>query len=94
MLASPPMMTMNSTSKETLMPKACVSTLSELEVQQHRAGDAAIERADGEGRELGLHRPDADQLGGDVHVADRHPRAADAAAHQVLGDQREQRSPG
>src|SRR3546814_4106332 len=35
--------------------------------------------------------PDADDLGGDVHVADRHPGAPDAAAHEVLGEQREDR---
>ena len=33
-----------------------------------------------------MQQPDADQLGGDVHVADRHPGAADAAAHQVRRD--------
>ena len=36
-----------------------------------------------------MQRPDADDLGGDVHVAHRHPHAADPAAHQVLGGERE-----
>ena len=56
-----------------------------------RAGDADVEGADGEGRELGPERPDADDLGGDIHVANGHPGAADAAAHQVLGNQRQDR---
>src|SRR6476646_6586352 len=36
-----------------------------------------------------MERLYADDLGGDVHVADRHPRAADAAADEVLGGERE-----
>ncbi len=58
---------------------------------QQRTGDAAIERADREREQLGAQRPDADDLGGDVHVADRHPGAAGVRSHQVLGDERQDR---
>jgi len=54
-----------------------------------RAGHADDEAAHREGRELGVHRSDADHGGGHVHVAHRHPLAADGAAHQVLCQQRE-----
>ena len=60
---------------------------AEPEERHHRAGDAAIERRHREGEQLGLIELDADQLGGDVHVAHRHPHAADAAAHQIGGEQ-------
>src|SRR5215471_5554852 len=56
-----------------------------------RPGDAAVEGADAEGEELGLQHRDPDDLRGDVHVADRHPRAAQAAPHEVLGGQSEER---
>jgi hypothetical protein len=56
-----------------------------------RAGHADDEGTDREGGELGVHRADADHRGGHVHVADGHPLAADVAAHQVLGQQREHR---
>src|SRR5271165_6421712 len=39
--------------------------------------DAAVKRADGESQQLGSHDADADDFGGDVHVAYRHPGAAD-----------------
>ena len=60
----------------------------------HRTGDAAVERAQGEGQQLCLQRADADDLGGDVHVADRHPGAPDAAAHQTLGGERQEHDDG
>ncbi len=56
-----------------------------------RAGDPDHERADGKGRELGAERADADDLGGDVHVAGRHPHPPDPPAHQVLGGERDDR---
>src|SRR6266403_3934735 len=61
----------------------------EVEEHEPRPGHAAVERADPEGEELRPQRPHADDLGGDVAVADRHPRTADAPPHQVLGDDRE-----
>src|SRR5260221_615220 len=60
-----------------------------IDERPQRPGNADVERADGKGRELGGKRLDADDLGGDVHVADRHPRAPDAAADQVLGGEGE-----
>jgi hypothetical protein len=36
-----------------------------------------------------MQRPDADDLGRDVHIAHGHPHASHPAAHQVLGAQRE-----
>ena len=86
---SPPMMTMNRTWKDRLMSKVERLPRAEMEEGPQRAGDAAIERADREGEQLGAQQRDADDLGGDVHVADRHPGAADAPAHEVLGDQRQ-----
>ncbi len=58
------------------------------EEHQHRAGDAAVERRDREGEQLGRQQPDADQLGRDVHVAHRHPHAPDAAVHEVRREPR------
>src|SRR5690606_40002818 len=55
-----------------------------------RAGNADEKRGDGKGGELCRQRADSDDLGSDVHVADSHPGAAEGAAHQVLGDQRQQ----
>src|SRR5215469_7592982 len=46
----------------------------------HRAGDAAVKRAQGKGEQFGAQRADADDLGGNVHVTDRHPGAPNAAA--------------
>src|SRR6185312_13105316 len=46
---------------------------AQIRVREQRAGHAAIEGADGEGQQLGAHRPDTDHLGSDVHVADGHP---------------------
>src|SRR5262249_24558744 len=48
-----------------------------------------IERGHREGRELGVQRPDADDLGGDIHVANGHPHAPDSAANQILGGEGE-----
>ena len=62
---------------------------AEIDEGPQRARHADQERRHGEGGELGVHRPDADDLGGDVHVADRHPLAADMAAHDVLGGERQ-----
>jgi len=59
-----------------------------------RAGHADDEAADRERGQLGVDRADADHRGGHVHVADRHPFAADRAAHQVLRQQREHRHEG
>src|SRR3546814_13972037 len=53
---------------------------AEAQEPPHGAGDADHEGADGEGAQLRNQRPDADDLGGDVHVADRHPRPAGLAA--------------
>src|SRR5882762_10253790 len=46
-------------------------------------GDPGIEGRDGERQQLVTEDVDADQLGGDVMVADGDERAADAAAHEV-----------
>ncbi|KAG0763533.1 hypothetical protein G6F22_018408 [Rhizopus arrhizus] len=62
---------------------------TQVDVAPQGAGHADDERTDGERGELGVHGPDADDGGGHVHVADRHPLAADGAAHQVLGQQAE-----
>ena len=70
---SPPMMTMNRTRKLWLMSKRGLGA-AVPEENHHRAGDAAIERRHREGEQLGRQQADADQLGGDVHVAHRHPR--------------------
>ena len=91
---SPPMMIMNSTWNERLIEG---ERLPRAEMTNAHSAPATpmIERADRESRQLGLQRADADDLGGDVHVADRHPHAADAAAHDVLGGERDhaQRAP-
>jgi hypothetical protein len=39
-------------------------------------------------------RADADGLGGNVHAADRHPIATDAAAHERFGDEQEEHDDG
>ena len=54
-----------------------------------RSGHAGVKGAYREGRQLGVDRAYAYDLGGDIHVAHRHPRAADMATHQVLGQERE-----
>jgi hypothetical protein len=36
-----------------------------------------------------LQRADVDDLRRDIHIADRHPGASDAAAHQALRGKRE-----
>ncbi len=64
---------------------------AEIDEGPERTGDADHERGHGKGRELGIERPDAHQLGGDIHVADRHPLPAEVAAHEVLGDESEDR---
>src|SRR5947209_3894161 len=48
---------------------------AEVEKHEPRPGDAAVERADAEGQELCAQGPHPDDLGGDIAVADRHPRA-------------------
>src|SRR3989454_2275171 len=65
--------------------------LGAAEIEEHQLGPGhpAVERADAEGEQLGAQRPHADDLGGDVAVADRHPGPADATADQVLGDEGE-----
>ena len=47
------------------------------------AGDPGVERRDGEGQQLVAEDVDADDLGGDVLVADGDEGAADPAAHEV-----------
>jgi hypothetical protein len=59
---------------------------AEPQEHHHRAGDAGVERRHGEGEELGVEQADAHQLRGDVHVAHRHPHAADAAMHEIGGE--------
>ncbi|MPL60737.1 hypothetical protein SDC9_06298 [bioreactor metagenome] len=63
---------------------------AEIDREEQRPGDADEERADGEGGDLGGQRVHPDDLGGDVHVADRHPLAADGAAGEIAGDQRDE----
>ena len=60
----------------------------------HRAGDAAVKRAQGKGEQLGAQRADADNFGGNVHVTDRHPGAPDAAADYALGSERKEDDDG
>ena len=62
---------------------------AKIEKYVHCAGDPAIERADREGDQFGAQQVDPDDLGGNIHVAHRHPGPADRAAHQVLHQQRE-----
>ena len=62
-----------------------------VDERPERARDADVERADAESEQLGAQRTDADDLGREVHVADRHPHSADPAAHHVLGGERQQR---
>src|SRR5437870_10163437 len=62
---------------------------AEIEEHQLGSGHPAVERADGEREQLRPQRTHADDLGGDVAVADRHPGPANATAHQVLGDEGE-----
>ncbi len=57
---------------------------AQVDEAPQRAGHADEERADREGCELGVHRTDADHLGGHVHVADRHPLAADGLRTRFL----------
>ena len=90
-LPIPPMIIMKRIWKERFRSKAWGSTDPEVGERPERPGHAAVEGADREREQLGLQHRDADDLGGDVHVADRHPGAAEAAAHEVLGGQREQR---
>src|SRR6266850_7805896 len=54
---------------------------SEVEKDEPGSGHPAVERADPEGEQLRTQRPHADDLRGDVAIADRHPRPADASAH-------------
>ena len=67
---------------------------TQIDERPQRACDADHEGGNGERRELGVERSDPHQLGSDIHVADRHPLPAEIAAHQVLGDDREQRHEG
>src|SRR5580704_1913882 len=60
----------------------------------HCPGDAAVERAQGERQQFRLQRADADDLRSDIHIADRHPGAPDATAHQTLGGEREENDHG
>src|SRR5450631_4007069 len=65
--------------------------VAEPQEDQHGARDAAVERRYREGEQLGRIEFDADQLGGDVHVAHRHPGTPDAPADQVRGEPRHYR---
>ena len=87
-MPSPPMMIMNSTWKERSNRRRAAPR-SRAAGKPTGPRDADIEGGDRERRELRMERPDADDLGGDVHVAHRHPHAADPPAHQVLGGERE-----
>src|ERR1700694_3673679 len=51
-------------------------------------------RRDCESREIGVERPDADQFGGNVHIADCHPLPAEIAANEVLRQNCEHRYEG
>src|SRR5437660_7005309 len=60
------------------------------EVRVEHPGHASVEGRDGEGQELVPEDVDADDLGGDVLVADRDEGAPDTGSHQVQGaDDRE-----
>ena len=85
----PPMMIMNSRFSERLMSNAAGSQEPRCTNAHSAPATPDEERADREGGELGVDRADADHLGGDVHVAHRHPGPAHVAAHQVLRHQRE-----
>ena len=56
-----------------------------------RSGDAAVERADGEGEELRRARCARRHGRCRLHVAHRHPAPPDAAAREVRGDGGERR---
>ena len=68
------MMIMNSTLKDGWMPNVSPASAAPSQIANSMApATPMIERADPEGRQLGLQRPNAHQLRGDVHVADGHP---------------------
>ncbi len=59
---------------------------TEIDEGPERTGHTDDEGRDRKRHQLGIERADADEFGSDVHVADRHPLAAEIAAHEVLGD--------
>ena len=56
---------------------------AQIDAEEQRPRDADKERRHREGRQLGGQRIHPDDLGGDVHVADRHPPAPHRPARQV-----------
>src|ERR1700736_1855782 len=67
---------------------------AQIDERPECARHADDKRGDRESRELCVERPDADQLGGDVHIADCHPLSAEIAANEVLRQNREHRYEG
>src|SRR5260370_27418412 len=61
---------------------------AQMDEGPERAGDTNDERRDRERRQLRVQRANADDLSGDVHVANRHPLTANHAARQVFRQQR------
>ena len=49
---------------------------------------------EGKRQKFRLQRADADDFRRDIHIADRHPRTPDAAAHQTLGGERQEHDDG